>query len=277
MKQKFVLIAAIVFGLIAALLTRSWISSKESEYARRHAELTRKTEKTQVIVATRTLPAGTVITTADLANGTVFEISVRGRPVITKEDYMRILGRRLEQTIEAGAPIFWSDIEGGTAGYKGLAHDVQPGMRAVSIAVSGANAVSGMIRPNDAVDVLGTFVFGGDDSGARVDEFVTLTMLQNVTVLATGTDTAKTIDPMAKNASGYSTVTLEVTPREAELLVFAQQMRGRLSLTLRSPNDVQYETELPRVDFKKVEAELSELNEYRQKKIRGAKSGRGAN
>jgi pilus assembly protein CpaB len=276
MKQKFVLIAAIAFGLIAALLTRSWIDSKENEYAKRHAELTRKTEKVQVIVAYRTLPKGTVVATADIANGTVFEAAVRGRPVITKDDYMRILGRRLEQTIEAGSPIFWSDIEGGTAGYKGLAHDVQPGMRAVSIAVSGANAVSGMIRPNDAVDVLGTFVFG-DESGAKADELVTLTMLQNVTVLATGTDTAKTIDPMERNASGYSTVTLEVTPREAELLVFAQQMRGRLSLTLRSPNDVQYETELPRVDFKKVEAELSELNEYRQKKIRGAKSGRGAN
>ena len=273
MKQKFVLIAAIAVGLIAALLTRSWISGKEAEYRRRHDELTRRTEKVQVFCAYRPLPKGTVITTEDIALGTVFEVAVRGRPVITKDDYMRVLGRRLEQTIERGSPIFWSDIEGGTAGYKGLAHDIQPGMRAASIAVSGANAVSGMIRPNDTVDVLGTFVFG-EGNGAGADELVTLTMLQNVTVLATGTDTAKTIDPMERNASGYSTVTLEVTPREAELLVFAQQMRGRLSLTLRSPNDVQYETELPRVDFKKVEAELGELNEYRQKKIRGAKSGR---
>lgn len=273
MKQKFVLIAAIAFGLIAALLTRSWIGSKEAEYQRRHDELTRKTAKVQVVCAARTLPKGTVVTSEDIGLGSVFETSVRGRPVITKDDYMRILGRKLEQSIEKGAPIFWSDIEGGTAGYKGLAFDIQPGMRAVSIAVSGANAVSGMVRPNDTVDVLGTFVFSDEESGAKADDLVTLTMLQNVTVLATGSDTAKTIDPMERNSSGYSTVTLEVTPREAELLVFAQQMRGRLSLTLRSPNDVNYESELPRVDFKKVEAELTELNEYRQKKIRGGKGG----
>lgn len=273
MKQKFVLIAAIAFGLVAALLTRSWISSKEADYQRRHDELTRKTARVKVICAYRTLPKGTIITTEDVAEGSVPELSVRGRPSISREDYPRILGRRLEQTIEKNTPIFWSDIEGGTAGFKGLAYDIQSGMRAVSIAVSGANAVSGMIRPNDTVDVLGTFTFG-DEAGATADELVTLTMLQNVTVLATGSETAKTLDPMARNAAGYSTITLEVTPREAELLVFAQQMRGRLSLTLRNPSDVQYESELPRVDFKKVESELSELNEYRQKKIRGAKASR---
>lgn len=271
MKQKFVLIAAIAFGLIAALLTRSWISSKEAEYARRHEELTKNTAMVTVIGALRNLPKGTVITTEDIGLVKVSERSVRGRPTITKDEYPRMLGRRLEQTIDKGVAIFWSDIEGGTAGYKGLAYDIQSGMRAVSIAVSGANAVSGMVRPNDTVDVLGTFVFG-DESGANADELVTLTMLQNVTVLATGSETAKTIDPMARNATGYSTLTLEVTPREAELLVFAQQMRGRLSITLRNPSDVQYETELPRVDFKKVESELTELNEYRQKKIRGARS-----
>ena len=273
MKQKFVLIAAVAFGLIAALLTRSWIASKDREYQALQDQLTRRTARIKVICAYRALPKGAEITEDDIALGSVFESAVRGRPYVTYEDRMRLYGRRLAQSIEPGVPIFWSDVEGGTAGYKGLAHDIQPGMRAVSIAVSGANAVSGMVRPADTVDVLGTFSFA-EGEGASADELVTLTMLQNVTVLATGTDTAKTIDPMARNAAGYSTVTLEVTPREAELLVFAQQMRGRLSLTLRSPNDVQYETELPRVDFKKVESELTELNEYRQKKIRGGRATR---
>ncbi len=267
MKQKFVLIAAIFFGLVAALLTRAWIGSKETEYAKMREDLLGKAKKTSAVVAYRTLPKGTVVSAEDLAKDTVLEIAVRGRPVVVPDDYMRIVGRKLEQTIEKGAPIFWSDLEGGQAGYKGLAYDIRPGMRAQSIAVSGASAVSGMVRPNDTVDVLGTFVFSKDEA-PDAEELVTMTMLQNVTVLATGTDTAKTIDPLQKNLSGYSTVTLEVTPREAELLVFAQQMRGRLSLTLRSPSDVNYESELPRVDFKKVESELEQLNEYRQKTIR---------
>ena len=267
MKQKFVLIAAILFGLVAALLTRSWISGKEAEYRKRHDELTRKAARTEVLVAARTLPSGTVLQAEDLARAKVFEFQVLGRPVVLPEEGARALGRRLEQTVPQNSPLFWSDIEGGTSGYKGLAHDIRPGMRAVSIAVSGANAVSGMVRPNDTVDVLGTFVFGAEDAPDASD-LVTLTMLQNVTVLATGTDTAKTIDPMARNSSGYSTVTLEVTPREAELLVFAQQMRGRLSLTLRSPTDVEYEKTLPRIDFKAVESRLTELNEFRQTRIR---------
>lgn len=267
MKQKFVLIAAIVFGLVAAFLTRSWIDGKEAEYEKRRQDLLGKAARVRAVVVARALPSGTVLQIEDLAQANVLELAVRGRPVITPDDVGRAVGRRLEQSVEKGAPLFWSDIEGGTSGYRGLAYDIRPGMRAASIAVSGANAVSGMVRPNDTVDVLGTFVFDASDAPDSSD-LVTLTMLQNVTVLATGTETAKTIDPMERGSSGYSTVTLEVTPREAELLVFAQQMRGRLSLTLRSPTDVEYEKELPRIDFKAVESRLVELNEYRQTRIR---------
>ena len=39
-------------------------------------------------------------------------------------------------------------------------------------------------------------------------------------------------------------------------------------LTLRNPRDVHYESELPRVDFPQIEAELQALNEERQKSTR---------
>ena len=63
---------------------------------------------------------------------------------------------------------------------------------------------------------------------------------------------------------GYSTVTLEVTPREAEMLAFTEQMKGRLTLTLRNRNDTTYERELPKVDFEKIRSEIEELNLKRQ-------------
>jgi len=69
-------------------------------------------------------------------------------------------------------------------------------------------------------------------------------------------------------SSSYSTVTLEVTPREAELLVFAQQMKGRITLALRNSGDVSFEKDLPTVNFEKMESELQELNTYRQRNIR---------
>ena len=174
-----------------------------------------------------------------------------------------IFGHKMEETL------FWSDLEGGNPALRTLAGDVKRQMRAVSINASGAAAVSGMVHPADHVDVIGTFSFPGapDANGRPTTKFVTCTILQNVLVLATGRETAKSI---ATNAGGgnYSTVTLEVSPREAEMLVFAEQMHGRLSLTLRNPNDTSYERELPAVDFEKIQGEIEELNNKRQSAIR---------
>ena len=132
----------------------------------------------------------------------------------------------------------------------------------------GASGVSGMVRPNDCVDVLGSFALPAQNAVEDAElEMVTLTVLQNVTVLAVGSDTQRTLGD-TRGASGYSSVTLQVTPREAEILVFAQQMKGKLFLTLRNKSDVYFENDLPRVDFTQIEAELKTLNEYRQKEIR---------
>jgi pilus assembly protein CpaB len=267
MKQKFVLIAAIVFGIIAALLSKTWIDKRTREFNAMEERLRASSRKIKVVGAAKALPKGTIISEENIGALSVYEHGVRSH-VIEYDDYIRIIGRRLVQSVDSHAPIFWSDIEGGNTGFRGLSADIRSEMRAVSIAVSGASAVSGMIRPNDTVDVLGTFVFSAADD-PTASELVTRTVLQNVTVLATGSETAKTLNPLQRTAGGYSTVTLEVTPREAEVLVFAQQMKGRLTLTLRNPSDVKFEVELPRVDFQRIEAELRRLNEYRQTRIRG--------
>ena len=64
-------------------------------------------------------------------------------------------------------------------------------------------------------------------------------------------------------------MTLQVTPREVELLTHAMHAKARLSLSLRNPADGNYESELPRVDFEKIESTVQELNEDRQQVIRG--------
>jgi Flp pilus assembly protein CpaB len=90
-----------------------------------------------------------------------------------------------------------------------------------------------------------------------------------VLVLATGKTTAKTVqgDGFGSSPGNYSTVTLEVSPREAEMLAFAEQIRGRLSLSLRNRSDVSYEKELPKVDFAKIREEIESLNLKRQQKV----------
>ena len=54
------------------------------------------------------------------------------------------------------------------------------------------------------------------------------------------------------------------------MLVFAQQMKGRLFLTLRNPSDLHFEEKLPRVDFRRIEEELEDLNAQRQRSLGAA-------
>ena len=88
-------------------------------------------------------------------------------------------------------------------------------------------------------------------------------------MLATGTETAKSALTGASRAGSYNMVTLEVTPREAEMLAFAEQIKGRLILTLRNRNDTSSEKELPQVDYLKIRQEMEELNLKRQQKLGG--------
>lgn len=262
MKQRIVLIIAVVVGLLAALLTRQYLVAKNREVDQTIAKIKGKYKTVEVVVAARPIPAGSVLTAADIGPLSVVERQLRP-DAVRSEDFRDLLNRKTLNRLDAGAPIFWSDIAGGAPGSRGLAEDIKPGCRAMSINVSGAAAVSGMVRPNDRIDVIGTFSFPSREHPGEL-ELVTLTIIQDVTVLATGNETAKTMISGAARSGSYNMVTLEVTPREAEMLVFAEQIKGRLSLALRNPSDVHYETELPRVNFEKIEEEIENLNTYRQ-------------
>jgi Flp pilus assembly protein CpaB len=116
------------------------------------------------------------------------------------------------------------------------------------------------------VDILGTFTFPSVANPTQV-ESVTLTLMQNVTVIAAGSQIAGQSDMDRRGGGGYSTITFSVTPREAEILVFAQQTRGQLYLSLRNPSDRDAENELPSVNFDYIESVLKEINQKRQMDI----------
>ena len=268
MKQKIVLIVAVVAGLAAALLTRLYLSSKDSEIADMKARFEKRFGVMEVLCYAENVPGGTVISKGQLGTIVVPKTGLRGQ-ALTMENLGDVIGRRVLLGHNKGEVLFWADIEGGNPRTVGLAAMIKKGMRAVSINATGAASVTGMVNPNDHVDVIGTFTFPNEESGKRdQSSLVTCTILQNVLVLATGKITAKMAGRDGDAPSGsYSTVTLEVTPREAEMLAFAEQMRGRLSLSLRNRSDVTFEKELPQVDFAKIRSEIEELNLKRQMKV----------
>lgn len=268
MNQKIIPIVSVAVGLLAFLLTYQYLRAKEREVEDIKRKIYESTRKIEVAGAARSIPAGTVVAVDDLK---LLEIDEWSAPdqIVRRSEGAMILGRKTRFQIKADKPILWSDIEGGETAAQGLAPMVKREMRALSLAVGGASTVSGMVEPNDHVDVLGTFTLPSGTTPGEM-ESVTLTVLQDVTVLATGQQLAKQLGGARRGTrdTGYSTVTLEVTPREAELLVFAQQARGKLTLSLRNPSDISFEKDLPNVDFKKLQSQLPELNLYRQKNIR---------
>lgn len=267
MKKQIVIMIALAAGLAAALLTRFFIASKDAAIRAEELRLKHKYGEITVLAYTRDTPAGTVLTAADIGKKSVPKVGLQGQAVsIDSLSYM--IGRRTIVSKDAKDVMFWSDIEGGDPKAGGLAADIKPQMRAMSINVSGAAAVSGMVKPNDHVDVIGTFDFPNDEGKLKRGDPVTCTILQNILVLATGRETAKSRQQNLGVSQGYSTVTLEVTPREAEMLAFAEQIRGRLILTLRSGTDTSSEKELPTVDFAKIRSEIEDLNRLRQMKVR---------
>ena len=261
MKRKIVLIASLAAGVLAALLTRFYIAAKDAEVREMTDSIRRRYGTMEVLCLKRDLPSGTVLQKEDIGAMDKLGAGLRGQ-ALTRDNFSDAVGRKLLVGHRRGEVLFWHDLEGGNPMAGGLSADIKKQMRAVSINCSGAASVSGMVRPNDHVDVIGTFDLSDPTkAGPKAKSLVTSTILQNVLVLATGKQTAKM---KGQEVAGYATVTLEVTPREAEMLAFAEQIKGRLVLTLRNRNDTHYEKELPQVDFDKIMSEISELNQNRQ-------------
>lgn len=261
MKQKVILIVSVLVGIIAFILTNKYLRDLK-------ADLYRGAAKIPIIVANRDLPGGTTLELKDLAKKDEFASAV-GENIFGPKDLDNIIGKRLKYPLDKGDPVWWSHVDLPERSRSGLAPMIQIGLRGVSVAISGAAGVSGLVRPNDRVDILGTFSFPSRTNPEQM-ESVTLTLLQDVTVLATGQRLAR--DDIGqgydRRSGAYSTVTFELTPREAELLVFAQHVKGQLALSLRNPEDISFEDSLPSVNFDHIETKLEEYNLYRQREIR---------
>lgn len=137
-----------------------------------------------------------------------------------------VTGAVAKEPLEKGDPIFANKIvKPGQGGF--LAAVLQPGMRAVSINVNRVTGNAGLIMPGDIVDLVLTDKIDARDSD-EPDHYVGQTVLHKLRVLAT--DQTMNNKDEAKVAQ---TATLEVTPKDAEKVLVAEQL-GQLSLVLRS-------------------------------------------
>jgi pilus assembly protein CpaB len=172
-----------------------------------------------VVVASTELSEGTVVTLEHLSQRSVPEQFVTSS-VIKPDSASYVVGQKVTVAVAAGDPLLWSQFETSRA-VERLAAKVMMKARALAVEVRGTTGVGGWMRPNYHVDVIGSF------KDPQTNEQIAVTLMQNVTVLATGKITGTTnVNLLPENERGYGHVSLMVLPEEAEMLALAQQLGG---------------------------------------------------
>lgn len=177
-----------------------------------------------VVVAVEDLPEGAPLTATNVR---VKRMSSDAAPVASFASMDSLMGRVTQLPIFAGEPIIEAKLApiGSSAG---LEVKIAPGKRAMAIPVNDHIAINGFIQPNSRVDVLVTLRSKGGMTDQKAKVF-----LQNMRVLSVGQHLRRGDDGKPITAS---TVALEVSPEEAELLAVAMN-EGVLSLALRGYAD----------------------------------------
>ena len=209
-----VMAAVLVALVITAIFYQITVGRKSAS-----AEVQTKT----LVVARAELPLGSVISESDV---TVIDFPVQAYPQGGFESIEEVVDRSLTQPILANEPITLARTTEKGAGF-GLAPTIPEGYRAVAIAVNQVSGVSGFVLPGSKVDVLLTATPRG------AEDRLTTTVLENVTVLSTGTKQQPSPNGQPENVP---VVNMLLTPEDAELLTLATQ-EGRIQLVLRNPKD----------------------------------------
>jgi pilus assembly protein CpaB len=198
--------------------------------------------KDEILVATVPLAAGTLLRAQDVTWHAIArpvepgeivrpsEAARRFKPEIDEEARADVYGAAIRpgRDTAAGEPIRrGSIVKPGDRDF--LRVVLTPGARAIAIPVATGGASTGLLFPGDSVDVILTQNFKGE-SAVITRQSVSETVVENLRVLAIDAADAKAA---AAGGSFGRTVTLEVTPEEAEQINVATEL-GKLSLTLRS-------------------------------------------
>lgn len=239
-KALWVSVAAVLVGLLLLVV-----------YQRQFERETSGGPKVRILFAVNDIIAGEALQAAKLGFREIPEAYLEDRH-IRQSDMNRVIGVQVSGAVRANQALLWTDLATTSNGRRELSLLVRSGMRAVTVRADATSSFSGLIRAGDRVDVFGTM----SRTNTEADR-VTLPLLQNVLVLAAGRDLGGEVaaaQPGGNNTqptgtggasrADVSMVTLSVTLEEAALLVFAQD-RGRISLVMRNPDDINVVEGLP--------------------------------
>ena len=239
-KSGFALVMAGVLAALAYVGMRKLNQDRAQEYKTKY-------ESMKIIVAQNPLQPGDKLQDASIGTTEIPRTALRPF-MITNDNRNAYLYRPVVRRIERGHPIFTSDL--GIEGERSDATRVENGYRLVSIAVDDVSGVSGLVQRGDRVDILMTLSLNQGQGGSSQKGDITRMLLTNVLVQETGGAGGRR-RRLEETSREYSTVTLVVTPREAEILGFAQA-KGRTLLLLRGPGAAGPVEALPAITMESV-------------------------
>jgi Flp pilus assembly protein CpaB len=226
------LFIAVLAGLLGAYVIRQRLQPKP-------VAANASPDSVTVPMAGADLTAGREITMGDIVLARLTRQQMRERgvegPFMTNT--RQIMGRILKADLPRGSTfdpsLFYPEGFG-----HGIEHRLQSGFRAVTVTVEADDALLGFAGAGSWVDVM--FRSHADQvrrSAPRYPE-TTVTLMENVEILALGKETTPGAKPAAMSGRRQieMAVTLAVTPEQAAALGVVKG-RGVLSLVLRRPDD----------------------------------------
>jgi len=222
------LTAAIALSLATAMIVRAWVNeARLSAVATGTAEVP-KQAVTKVLVATHGLPAGQFLQPNDLEWQDWPDNALNSSYIVSgSRSVDDLVGSVVRAAISAGEPITDDRlIKKGDRGF--LSAIMAPGTRAVTVQLQQTSGLGGLVLPGDHVDVVLTAVIPSttpNEPEHRASE----TVLEDIRVVAID----QKMSDMSNETVMARSATLEVTPKQAEILALVTDM-GKISLTLRS-------------------------------------------
>ena len=221
-RLKVALVVAVFFGLIAAYGIYNFLNQQ-----RKAAEAFRTTTQ-DIVIAAQDIAPGTMINEELIKKGTIKTTPwpKSSIPVGAFSSPQQVIGKTNRVKIIANEPILESRLAGEGAG---LTVRLEAGKRAMAVRVDEIIGVSGFIVPDDRVDVILTTTPAG--SGSQENRIAKI-VLQNKRVLSV----AQSTEQKDGKPQLARSITLEVTPEDAEKLSLASQ-EGQIVLALRGLGD----------------------------------------
>ena len=219
-KNAIMFVLSLALGAIGVFYSKHYIEAQIAHY---RGQLDRTEPMVKVVVPNRPLRSGEIVTAASL--------SMRDIPAryadsnsVGESDFEIALGQRVDFDVDQGRPLLWAHLAGGLS--PTFSGKVPEGLRAMTVRVDEVNSISGFLQPRDRVDLLLSHGSGTEQ------EIVPL--IERLDVIATGVQTV--VDKAGGARRSFSTITVQVSPEEAQRITLAQQV-GKLTATLRNPDD----------------------------------------